>query len=80
MLYENICVKNVFDENILPNSVWLQENDLVFSSAFEKVALKQQNRNIPLPPPPPPHTHIKIQRAKGSINGLQGKGTSFIKQ
>ena len=37
MLYENIRVKNVFDENILPNSVCLaKKNDLVFSSEFEK--------------------------------------------
>ena len=53
--------------------VW-QENDLVFSSKFEKIALKNTT-----------HTrdrtrartraHIKIQHAKGSINGSQGKGT-----
>ena len=56
--------------------VW-QENELVFSSEFEKIALKQQHKNSPLPPPPP-HTHIKIQHAKGSINGSQGKGTHIL--
>ena len=38
--------------------VW-EENDLVFSSELEKIALKHQHKDSPLPPPPPPppHTH-----------------------
>ena len=37
MLYENTRVKNVVDENILPNSACLaKKNDFVFSSEFEK--------------------------------------------
>ena len=62
--------------------VW-QENDLVFSY---EIALKQQHNNnnntmtiAPCPPPPPPtHTHIKIQHAKGSINGSQEKGAHIF--
>ena len=40
MLYENIPVKNFVDKNILPNSVYLARNDLVFSSEFETTAYK----------------------------------------
>ena len=67
LLYENIRFKNVVDENILPNS-W-QENDLVFSSEFEKNSIINNNIKSPLssppppppPPPPPTHTHtLKI--------------------
>ena len=36
--------------------VW-EENDLVFSSELEKIALKQQHKNSPPAPPPPQHTH-----------------------
>ena len=71
MLYDNIGVKilsmKIFFQILF---VW-EENDLVFSSELEKITFKQQ----PAPPPPPTHTHIKIQHAKGSINGSQGKGT-----
>ena len=66
MLYDNIRFKilsmKIFFQIMF---VW-EENDLVFSSELEKIALKQQYKNSPLPPPPPPpHTHIKIQHAKG---------------
>ena len=77
MLYDNIGVEilsmKIFFQILF---VW-EENDLVFSSELEKIALKQQHKNSP-PPPPPPHTHIKIQHAKGSINGSQGKGTHIF--
>ena len=53
--------------------VW-QETGLVFSSEFEKSIKK--NKNSPMPPHPHPHT--KIQHAKGSINGSQGKGTHIF--
>ena len=56
--------------------VW-QENDLVFSSEFDKIALKQQHKNSPCPSPPT-HTNIKIQHAMGSINGSQRKGTHIF--
>ena len=75
--YENIRVKMLFFQFLF---VW-QENDLVFSSELEKIALKNNNiKKPPAPPPPPPHTHthIKIQHAKGSINGSQGKGTHIF--
>ena len=55
--------------------VW-QENDLVLSSEFAKIALK--NKNIKNSPLSPPHTHIKIQHAKCSINGPHGKGTRIF--
>ena len=53
---ENIRVKYVVNENIIPN----QENDMVFSYEFEKIALQKNNNiinrghNPPPPPPPPP--------------------------
>ena len=80
MIYDNIRVKilsmKIFFQILF---VW-EENDLVFSSELEKIALKQQHKNSPPAPPPPPHTHthIKIQHAKGSINGSQGKGTHIF--
>ena len=56
--------------------VW-QENDLGFSSDFEKIVLqKQQHQNSSLP-----YTHtisIKIRRDKGSISGPLGKGTQIF--
>ena len=77
MLYDNIHIKilsmKIFFQILF---VW-EENDLVFSSELEKIALKQQHKNSP-PAPPPPLTHIKIQHAKGSINGSQGKGTHIF--
>ena len=59
--------------------VW-QENDLVFSSEFEKKYQnkKQQHKNSPLP-----YTHttqLKIQHDKVSISGPQGKGTQMFYQ
>ena len=56
MLYDNIRIKilsmKIFFQILF---VW-EENDLLFSSELEKIALKQQHKNSPLPPPPP-HTH-----------------------
>ena len=40
MLYENIRVKNVVDEIFFQILFVWQENDLVLSSEFEKIALK----------------------------------------
>ena len=76
MLYDNIGVEilsmKIFFQILF---VW-EENDLVFSSELEKIALKQQHKNSPLPPPPPTHTHIKIQHAKGSR--ITGKGYTYL--
>ena len=73
----NIRIIYVVDENILPNIFDWQENDLVFSSEFEKKHYKkQQHINIPIP-----YTHttqIKIQHVKVSISGPQGKGTQIL--
>ena len=84
MLYENICIylkmlsTKIFFQILF---VW-QENDLLFSSEIEKNPLKTTTttkKNYPLTPPPPPtHTHTKIQHAKGSINGSQGKDTHIF--
>ena len=56
MLYDNILAKilsmKIFFQILF---VW-EENDLVFSSELEKIALKQQHKNSP-PAPPHPHTH-----------------------
>ena len=54
--------------------VW-QENDLGFSSDFEKIALQKNNYIKPT------HTHttlIKIRHDKGSISGPQGKGSHIF--
>ena len=51
--------------------VW-QENDLVFSSEFEKNSF---TKNGPLLYT---HTQIKIQHDKVSISGPQGKGTQIF--
>ena len=54
--------------------VW-QENDLVFSSEFEKKTLQKQHKNTPFST----HTiQIKIQHDKVSISGPQGKGTQIF--
>ena len=58
--------------------VW-QENDLVFSSDFEEIAL--QKNNIKIAPLLYTYTHrtqIKIQHDKVSISGPQGKGTQIF--
>ena len=63
--------------------VW-QENDLVFSYEFEKIALqKQQLKNRPIlfthtHTHTHTHTQIKIQHDKVSISGPQGKGTQIF--
>ena len=67
---------NVFDEIFFQILFVWQENDLVFSSVFEKIKLK--NNNIKIAPLPPSHRHIKIQHAKGSINKSHGKGTHIF--
>ena len=58
--------------------VW-QENDLVFSSEFEKITSQQQQHNNS---PPSLHTsvstHIKNKHDKVSISGSQGKGTQIF--
>ena len=55
--------------------VW-QENDLMFISEFEKIALqKQQHKNSPFPTQT---TQIKIQHDKVSISGPQGKDTQIF--
>ena len=46
---------NVVDEIFFQILFVWQENDLVFSSVFEKIKLK--NNNIKIAPPPPTHTH-----------------------
>ena len=56
--------------------VW-QENDLVFSSEFEKIAL-QENNNIKIAPFPTHTTQINIQHDTVSISGPQGKGTQIF--
>ena len=70
MLYENIRVKmlsmKIFFQILF---VWQ------FSSEFEKNSNKNNNIEIV---PPHTHTHIKIQHAKGSIIGSQGKGTHIF--
>ena len=50
-----------------------QENDLVFSSDFEKIALQNQHQISPLP-----STHNKNRYDKGTISGPQGKGTLIV--
>ena len=61
----------IFFQNLF---VW-HGNDLVFNSEFEKNSIINNNIKVaPCPPPPSTHTHIKSQRAKGFINGSQGKG------
>ena len=77
MLYDNIRIKilsmKIFFQILF---VW-EENDLVFSSELEKIALKQQHKNSPLPPPPPPHTHtLKFSMLR--VQGSQGKGTHIF--
>ena len=50
--------------------VW-QETNPVFNSEFEKIAFYKTTTSAT-------HTHIKIQHAKGSINGSQGKGINIF--
>ena len=68
--------------------VW-QENDLVFSSEFEKNSIKDNNIKIApclihtrVRAHALSHTHThtltKIQHAKSSMNGSQGKGTHIF--
>ena len=57
--------------------VW-QENDLVFSSDFEKIALQKQHKNSPLLYTYTHKTQMKIQHDKVSISGPQGKGTQIF--
>ena len=76
MLYDNIRIKilsmKIFFQILF---VW-EENDLVFSSELEKIALKQQHKNSPLPPPPT-HTHtLKFSMLR--VQGSQGKGTHIF--
>ena len=57
--------------------VW-HENNLVFSSEFEKNRINSITKNNVKIAPFPTHTHtsqIKIQHDKVSIPGSQGKGT-----
>ena len=66
LLGKYLCMKTFF--KIL--FVW-QENDLGFSSDFEKIALQKTNIK-------PTHIHttlIKIRHDKGSISGPRGKGS-----
>ena len=78
MLYENIRVKMLSMKIVFQILFVWQENDLVFSFEFEKNSIK--NNSIKITPcfPPHTHTHIKIQHAKVSINGSQGKGTHIF--
>ena len=81
MLYDNIRVKMLWMKIFFQILFVWQENDLVFSSEFEKISLKQQYKIAIWPPPPPhthTHTHIKMQHAMGSINGSHGKDTQIF--
>ena len=54
----------------------LQENDLVFSSEFDKIA--SQKTHIKVTPFITHTTQIKIQHDKGSITGSLGKGKQIF--
>ena len=77
--FENIRVIHVVDENILPNSAYWQENDFVFSSEFEEIALQKITTQ---PPPPPPNTHTHTFRMIGFqyLGQRERVHRSFIKQ
>ena len=65
-----VCYRKIFALNVNVVEIFFQilfvwqENDLVFSSVFEKIKLKQQRKNSPPPCTPPPPAPPPPQKKK----------------